>query len=35
MGPTVGWNSVLISFSGLNCAQMAPGSAESGFGLKV
>ena len=25
MGPSVGWNSLLIELFGLNCAQMAPG----------
>ena len=34
MGPTVGWNNLLIEFFGLNWAQMAPGRAESDFGLK-
>ena len=35
MGPAVGWNSLLIEFFfGLNCAQMAPGRAESHFGLQ-
>ena len=33
MGPTVGWNSLLIELFGLNCAQMAAGKAESDFGL--
>ena len=34
MGPSVGWNSLLIGLFGLNCAQMTPGRAESDFGLQ-
>ena len=34
MGPRVGWNSLLIEFFGLNCAQMAPGRDELDFGLQ-
>ena len=34
MGPTVGWNNLLIVlFWPINYAQMAPGRAESAFGL--
>ena len=34
MGPSVGWNSLLIGLFGLNCAQMTPGKAESDFSLQ-
>ena len=33
MGPILDWNSLLMEFFSLNCAQMAPGRAESDFGL--
>ena len=35
MGPSVGWNSLLIELFGLNCAQMAPERAESDFCCRV
>ena len=35
MGPSLGWNSLLIELFGLNCAQMAPVRAESDFSCRV
>ena len=34
MGPSLGWNRLLMGCFGLNCAQMAPLEAESDSGLK-
>ena len=34
MGPIVGWNSLLIELFWPDYAQMAPGRAESDFGLQ-
>ena len=35
MGPSVGWNSLLIELFSLNYAQMAPGRAGSDFSCGV